>query len=482
MHSPKRPFSAEGIQYVDPKALGRRIAIPFCPGAKYIRRMSRSHALTYALGLSVLCSAAAGCGSSEEDIGGGAGKAGSAAAGGAAPTAGAGGAAIAGSSTGSGGAGSPAGGKSGTSGDNAGGTSGGGGGGGGGGAGESCETAPPDACPMPSGIQIGCNKRFALGINYAWRNFGADFGGLATWSISGVAAAPTDYASDLAAMKSNGAAVIRWWVFPDLRGDGVQFDAGGDPTGLSPAALADMAKALELAAQAGVYLVPTIFSFDAFRPEHVVENVTVRGMTALVTTPERRNKLIGNVVRPLAQAAAASPHASRLLGWDVINEPEWAIEATGQNAQDFTPNEELDLVSLADMKALINESAAALKQETPAAFTSVGWAAAKWAWAFADVPLDVNQPHIYGWVNQYWPYTSTPAQLGYPERPTIMGEFFLQAMPFSDSNANDTFAAILESWWSNGYAGAWPWQHYDQMANLPLLKAFADAKGCPAQP
>jgi hypothetical protein len=213
-----------------------------------------------------------------------------------------------------------------------------------------------------------------------------------------------------------------------------------------------------------------------------MDGVTVRGITALVNTPARRAKLIGNVVEPLAHAAAQSPHAARLMGWDIVNEPEWAIEPSGQNAQDFTPNEELDPVSLADMKALISDAAAVLKRETPNAFTSVGWAAAKWSWAFADVELDVNQPHIYGWVNQYWPYTKTPAELGYPAtRPTVMGEFFLQAMPFSDGNDNTAIGAILESWWSNGYAGAWPWQHFDQAPNLPLLKAFADSKGCPAK-
>jgi hypothetical protein len=335
---------------------------------------------------------------------------------------------------------------------------------------------------MPTGIDLVCKRRFALGINYAWRNFGADFGGLASWSIQGVAAAPEGYAADLAAMKAAGASVIRWWVFPDFRSDGVQFDASDDPTGLSATALADMTKALELAQQADVYLVPTIFSFDGFRPTATTENVLVRSITGLVNTPARRAKLIANVVTPLAQAAASSPYAARLVGWDVINEPEWAIEPSGQNTQDFTPNEELDVVPLADMKALIAEAAAALKQATPHAFTSVGWAAAKWSWAFTDVELDVNQPHIYGWVNQYWPYTQTPAQLGYPaERPTIMGEFYMLPMPFSDSNATDTFAAIMESWWTNGYAGAWPWQHYEQAANLPLLQAFATAKGCQAE-
>ncbi len=335
---------------------------------------------------------------------------------------------------------------------------------------------------MPTGLSYACKKRFGLGVNYAWRNFGADFGGLAMWSIQGVSAAPAEYAADLQEMKAGGASLIRWWVFPDFRSDGVQFDASDDPTGVSPTALADVVKALELAEQADVYLVPTVFSFDGFRPKKTTEGVVVRSITGLVNTPARRAKLIANVIKPLAHAAATSAHPGRLIGWDIINEPEWAIMPTGQNSQDFDPNDELDPVSLADMKALISEAAVVFKQETPAAFTSVGWAAAKWSWAFGDLALDVNQPHIYGWVNQYWPYTSTPDKLGYPAtRPTIMGEFFLQSMPFAESGDNSTFGQILESWWTNGYAGAWPWHHFEQSANLPLLKAFADSKGCPAK-
>ena len=89
-----------------------------------------------------------------------------------------------------------------------------------------------------------------------------------------MAAGAAGYAADLTAMKAAGASLIRWWVFPDFRGDGVTFDASDDPTGLSATALADVAKALELAQQADVYLVPTIFSFDAFRPKATMEGVT----------------------------------------------------------------------------------------------------------------------------------------------------------------------------------------------------------------
>jgi hypothetical protein len=336
---------------------------------------------------------------------------------------------------------------------------------------------------MPTGLSYTCKQRFALGINYAWHDFGGDFGGIPPWNIRGVSQDPAPIDADLAAMRAAGVSVIRWWVFPDFRGNGVTFDGAGDPTGISTTAVADVAKALELAAKNDVYIVLTIFSFDNFRPDRNESGLFVRGMSPMVSNATRRAKLTENVVRPLARAAAQSANGARLLGWDVINEPEWAVRAVGNapGGQDFTPNSELTLVSLAEMKALINESAAVLKQETPSSLTSVGWAAAKWAWAFDDVTsIDFDQPHIYGWVNQYWPYTRTPAELGYGTRPTVMGEFYLGAMPFSDGGDNTAFATIVGSWWDDGYAGAWAWQFADARQNLSLIQSFKTQKGCQA--
>jgi len=155
------------------------------------------------------------------------------------------------------------------------------------------------------------------------------------------------------------------------------------------------------------------------------------------------------------------------------------VVATGSapSGQDFDPNPELTAVSLADMTALITESIEALREQTPDALVSVGWAAAKWSWAFADLDVDFHQPHIYAWVNDYWPYTATPAELGYAGKPVVMGEYFLTQMPFETS---DTFGQILSSWWDHGYAGAWSWQYIEQQNNLGLIAAFADEKGCPA--
>jgi hypothetical protein len=336
---------------------------------------------------------------------------------------------------------------------------------------------------MSSDLVHDCEQRFALGLNYAWHNFACDFGGLAAWNTKGISQDPSPVDTDLAAMHAAGASVIRWWVFPDFRGDGVQFDAAGDPTGITATAIADVQKALDLAEKNDLYLVFTVFSFDAFRPDTTDSGVLVRSIAPMVTNATRRAKVIANVVRPLARAAASSASASHLLGWDVINEPEWAVTATGNapSGQDFTPNSDLTAVSLADMKSLIDETAQALKDEAPASLTSVGWAAAKWAWAFDDVTgVDFDQPHIYGWVDEYWPYTKSPADIGYGKKPTVMGEFYLQPMPFSDGGDDVAFAQILGSWWDNGYAGAWAWEYADESQNLSLLQSFKSTKGCPA--
>ncbi len=337
-----------------------------------------------------------------------------------------------------------------------------------------------DDCPLSSGLSLECKKRFALGINYAWHEFASDFGGIAAWNKKSISQSPSTYSTEMAQMAQNGVSVIRWWMFPDFRGDGIVFDASGNPKGISATVQADITQALELAETNDLYLVFTIFSFDNFRPDRVDSGINIRGVAPMVKDATRRATLINNIVRPVAKAAAASPRANRLLGWDVINEPEWAIAAVGNapGGQDFSPNSELTAVTLTEMKALINESITALREETPKAQTSVGWAAAKWSWAFPDVDVDFHQPHIYAWVNKYWPYTTTPDKLGYPAgKPVVMGEYFLTQMPFETS---DTYDQIMTSWWSTGYAGAWSWQFIENQSSLGLIKAFADKKGCQA--
>src|SRR5262249_18031106 len=81
-----------------------------------------------------------------------------------------------------------------------------------------------DTYPQPSGITWGGRTRFMYGVNYAWEIYGGDFGGISRWNQAGVAGNVGAVSSRLGDMAAHGVDVVRWWVWPDFRGNGVQFD------------------------------------------------------------------------------------------------------------------------------------------------------------------------------------------------------------------------------------------------------------------
>lgn len=337
---------------------------------------------------------------------------------------------------------------------------------------------PPcdDRCPAPNGgIEWDCQQRFAYGVNYAWHHFAGDFGGIPMWNQLGVSGQPELIGAELQQMRDAGVSVIRWWVLPDFRGAGVAFDGSGTPTGLSGTMVADLETALELAAQADVYLMPCLFSFDNFRPDHDLSGLMVRGIQPIVIDPARRAALMENVVRPIAQTVAAHTNADRVIAWDIINEPEWAMSGTSPYGDmPYTPNPELQTVDHAQMETFVAETIAVLRQESDAMVT-VGGAAMKWAKAWSQVDVDFYQFHIYDWVDQYWPYDMSPADYDVDDKPVVMGEFPLAGL------ASASYGQMLSAWWDLGYAGAMGW-HFDEATpdQLDAIRAFAEQHACEA--
>lgn len=330
-----------------------------------------------------------------------------------------------------------------------------------------------DSCPAPGGgVTLGCQKRFVYGVSYPWRNFAGDFGGVSQWGIQGVSKAPSGYAADLADMHKQGANVIRWWLFPDFRGDGVTFDAMNVPTGVTATALADFAKALELADQAGLFLMPTLFSFDNFRPTQMSQGVLIRGTTPIALDPGARKALVLNVVRPLVKAAQQSPYARRIFAWEAINEPEWAVVGPSLHGGDqaFDPAMGLSAVTHAQMETFIKDVIGGIRAET-GAMVSVGGAAPKWAHAWSTLGLDFYQWHYYDWINPYWPYTDGPAKYGLG-KPVVVGE-----MPM-DQLSGQSFANVVRTFWQNGYSGALGWSYSDAKAAVSNLQAFSGQHPC----
>ena len=330
-----------------------------------------------------------------------------------------------------------------------------------------------DACAKQDGIDWLCRLRFMYGTNYAWKNFGSDFGGNTRWNQTGVSQ-NADIERELAEMAGQGVSVLRWWIFPDFRGDGVQFDAQDHPTGLGGTALADLSRALELAEKNNLYLMLTPFSFDNFRPTKEMDGIRARSIRPLMLDAAQRKNLIDKVVTPLAHAVATSPHADRVIAWDVINEPEWALSGSSGYGDDpaFDPNPELESVTHAQMETFLRDVITALRAESEALIT-VGGAAIKWRYAWSKLELDFYQFHIYDWVNQYFPYSRSPKDYGLTDKPVVMGEFPAQGL------MGVSYAQLLESWYGNGYAGSLGWAYSDMTgANLPEVSRFAQRHAC----
>ncbi len=331
-----------------------------------------------------------------------------------------------------------------------------------------------DDCAFADGIAWGCERRFMYGVNYAWNHFAGDFGGIPEWGQSGVAGDRDTYRGQLQEMHDHGVSVIRWWMFPDFRGDGIAFDGSENPTGLGATTLADLEAALELAEETDVYLMLCIFSFDNFRPSRTDSGVYIPGMTPIVTDSAKRSLLMENVVRPVARAVEASAHRQRVIAWDVINEPEWAMTGPSPYGDvDYEPNGELAPVTHAQMETFVSDVINVLRAESTALIT-VGAAAWKWAHAWTHVDIDFYQFHMYEWVNTWWPYSNPPSTYGITDKPVVMGEF-----PMGDLTGGVTYDMVASSWFTNGYAGAMSWMYSGaDPAALDLVSAFAALHPC----
>ena len=297
-------------------------------------------------------------------------------------------------------------------------------------------------------------ESFTYGINYAWKNYAGDFGGIAAWGKPGVAASPEEFRKELLDMASNGIEVVRWWLWPEFWTDAITFDADGAPNQLGQQAIDDALMALQLADEAGLRVMLCFFSFDGFRPSRESFGITMTGYHDIVIDDNKRSKLMSNVVEPLVTALAASPHLDALHSWDVINEPEWAV--TGENkygGNNFEPSAGLEPVTHDQMEVFINDTIKILRTITPDIPITIGSAAAKWLNAWEGSDYDFYQPHIYDWVNEYWPYTASPSDLGFDDKPMIMGEYPLEGLSVADA------ATMQESWLNNGYAGALGWDY-----------------------
>ena len=371
-----------------------------------------------------------------------------------------------------------------------------------------------DTCgtPPPGYVQIDCKKRWMYGVNWAWSStpdpkpnepnnanvhFGTDFGGFEKWGQPGVTADRAQRKIDMQAMKDHGVNTIRWWMFPNfVNTDGIAWDANNMPTGLGRTTAEDIETALELAEEVGVHLQLTLFSFDNFK----TADAASRNMAAYLPDSAKRAAIIEKIVKPVAMAVESSPYKHRMVSWDVINEPEWAISGSdGYGDESFSPDTSvITPVPFVQMETFVREVVTALHSINDAPVT-VGGAAIKWAKAWSKVGLDHYNYHYYGWVHRWFPVTDPISKYIVTDKPVVMGEFPLRGIDDVcevDKNSNGKcekdevtvpgidYPTLMSTLWRQGWAGAMGWafteasEAYSWENNKANVKAFADQKGC----
>lgn len=281
------------------------------------------------------------------------------------------------------------------------------------------------------------------GANIPWFSWGCDFGCGARGGVSDPAVRQ-QLDPGFAQMAASGIRVARWWVF---EGEGWQItrDASGAPAGLDPRVFEDMDAAVALAEKHNLF-----YSFTLF---HGPSNIPASWMS----DPAQRAKL----VQALTPLFARYKDSSRILAWDVINEPEWDI---WQGKADQ-----------AAVQALVKDVAAAVHGSSRANVT-VGSAMIDGLPLWKGLGLDYYQAHWYDYMNKGdWcarctDYAAVQQRLGL-DKPLIIGEFYA---------GKDTDAAgRLADWRAKGFAGAYAWSFFadktqDKLGiDLDAVRAFA---------
>lgn len=284
----------------------------------------------------------------------------------------------------------------------------------------------------------GSESAFLLGVNYPWLGYGHDFGDTA-WGHDGVSASTssTIIEADFAAMKTQGVHVVRWFIFGDGRA-APEFDESGMVTGFDEYFFADFDRAIEIAAQNNIYLIPVLWDFHLADAETEENGVKLGGRVSVIADKQVKQSFIDNALLPLLERYGQNP---TIIAWDIMNEPEGAINLPGANwvAEAVPPNQ---------MQDFVNEIGAAIRAHTTQLVT-LGSASRAWLPLWQDSNLDFYQFHYYDHMEEQYPLDFAASALNL-DKPVILGEFPTANTQWSMTDYLDIIAR-------NGYAGALAW-------------------------
>lgn len=337
----------------------------------------------------------------------------------------------------------------------------------------SSELCPPDELPgggtSPSLISRQGQDFYLSGVNLAWLDFAADFGsGLHEDLLH-------QMLDDVQAAGGNS---VRWWVHADgsrtpewglVDGQRLVTAPGGNM-------IEDLRRALDIASQYNIFIVPTLWSFDMLRNNEFRQPPTLDNYRLLVDEGVLQS-YIDNALLPMVEALNDHP---QLFAWDLFNEAEVMTESWfhEEEAVDETriPSRADIVRTQAVLAAAIHRAAEQNGQQalvttgskSMAKYNSDVAGGSNWyrddrmiAAAGGDrlAVLDFYKPHYYDNEGRGgdWSVFHHAATHWGVDKPTLIGKFYADQILdlLDDPVAGSQMCQRLAD---NGYAGAWPWQ------------------------
>lgn len=310
-------------------------------------------------------------------------------------------------------------------------------------------------------INIAGEQRFLFGANYPWHNYGHDFGENA-WGHDGVSAQRNEIEADFDNLSAMGIQVVRWFVFADGAA-APDFAADGSVSGLDDEVYNDLDAALKIAQTRNIRLILVLLDFEWLGQPQEVNGVIKGGHADVITDIAKRDTFYQQALLPLLDQYGQNPY---ILAWEVMNEPEWAIDDP-----DIHTDMPLVRIPLDTMQDFISETTEFIHKNAHQ-WVTLGSASRRWWGLWEHAGLDLCQFHHYNWTE-----TDSPLDFPYADLntnlPCIVGEF-----PTAGSNLalDDYYQTILK----NGYAGAFPWSlradddNSDLIGQASTVQTWAD--------
>lgn len=163
----------------------------------------------------------------------------------------------------------------------------------------------------PGRIEHNGQELFLSGMNLAWISFGRD---LTMFNEE-------DFVGALDELAASGANSVRWWIH--VNGSSTPQWDGHMVSGMPEGTLDNLERALDLAWERGILIMPCLWSFDMLQEQAEMDPIRNKQFLEDNSAVE---SYLDNALTPMIERVGKHP---AVVAWEVFNEPEGMVEGIG---------------------------------------------------------------------------------------------------------------------------------------------------------